>query len=449
MAADPPPQAARGSLFRQFPLPKEPEEELSGLRDGMNFGLFTKTATSPGQVTDMAIGPGEVLWIMVGGRVYYWKDDAFRQPEGDRLFAGLDVTRFFGGGDRGLYLTQPDERKSRGKLYRLADGRAELVTDFHYESTHGCPGLYVSKAGLLINWVSSFLSVYRHGKWTRHDAILSASGLSGFALVETGGKVYLLDGNVSYCVTADGHVEERRLEINIPQRDWMAPAVVPWGEDRVLVADSGQVLHACDLRTGRAVAVASLAEKWKHDIWQFRGSDCRQRPWACQWTYDGSAQTVYRITPAGELDRVGDCTGLYCNCWRPGPPNTVLTADGSYWLIANGRTLARCHGDRADVFGPAEGVPPGSLWFLIEGRGGKSYTSSDRAILMFDPAQPAFRLPEKSGHWESYQIVSCPPVRDSAGNIWAMLRDRPGRISRWDGQTWHDQKVPFPLSPVG
>ena len=67
----------------------------------------------------------------------------------------------------------PDERKSRGKLYRLADGRAEPVTDFHYESTFTCPNLYVSKAGLLVNWTSAFISVYRQGKWTRQEADLA------------------------------------------------------------------------------------------------------------------------------------------------------------------------------------------------------------------------------------------------------------------------------------
>ena len=98
--------------------------------------------------------------------------------------------------------------------------------------------------------------------------------------------------------------------------------------------------------------------------------------------------------------------------------------------------------------GPGSGIL-GPVGTLLEGRKGEIYATTAYGLFVYDPKRPPAPPPSGADRWDDYDLaLPVSPIRDSEGNLWMMLRDRPGEISCWDGHAWRHQKVPFDTSKI-
>jgi hypothetical protein len=400
-------------------------------------------------VSQAVFEPGNVLWILTPQGPFYWDGKAFVPPTGPRLQGGQHLASFFGGPDRGAYLSQRGERERQGKLYRLSDGQAWYVTDFYYDSSGCPPGIYVARSGAIYNWSQRSLAVYDNGEWHKNEVKL---GLRGVNVLDIGQLVYFHYGDRVYSLDPKGNLTEDILPPAMAQREGYEPVrAALWGEHCALFLHSGLPgLHAYDLAARKPVPLddANDALTGASPYSVYRAGD------GAVWiqAYDREKQRFpqYRLTPDGKLravERLGELTTSDFT-FGNGPGLVLAASDGSIWFALRNGCLARCTADRVRRFGWHEGVPCGWPQQLLQGPDGTVYHVSEVGIYAYNPNIPPTQLPPIFARWEPFDLASPPLRRDPKGGVWMFLADHPKEASSWDGEQWHHVAVPFDTSRV-
>ncbi len=474
-AAEPAIAAARTTNWRSIALPPDPAVRVVHPTSG-SIADQPRTSNGAGYA---ALDGGGVLWITSGFNAYYWDGEDFRKPQGADLDFRSYTQTIFGGNDRELYASQNSafsvisrsepgsakdphagqrsgEKEHEGTICRLRDGRAEPVSGFCYDYGHENPGVYVTKSGLLLNWCEKFIAVCIKGRWVRTEASLSARDTR---VVEVGDRVCLLYSNRLYVVAGDGKVTAhsnylddpaiavnntpgKSVETTVPS----TPDAVAWGTDRLLLLTPH--LAGYDLATGKPINVEPIQARVHPNNFAQLFSDGQGTVWIRVEEGPKPTESVfYRVTPEGEVRREAGTSSFAARAvYRRGNP--LKASDGSLWFVLAQGGVARYRDGRAEIMGPGSGIL-GPVGTLLEGRKGEIFATTAYGLFVYDPKRPPAPPPYGADRWDEYDLASpVSPIRDSEGNLWMMLRDRPGEISCWDGHAWRHQKVPFDTSKI-
>jgi len=406
-------------------------------------------------VSQMVMEPGGTVWILASGGLHYWDGNRFREPLSGRLIADGHIARLYGGEDRGAYVAQVATRENRGRLYRLSDGRAHYLTEFYYDLSFSEPGVYISKSGTVYNWGIRFLAVFSQGEWHRVEAKLGPATL----IFDTCDSVYFYYNEKLYSVNRGGNITAHDIPGSIkylPARTVTIPGTrrilgALWGDHKMVIFQSGgDAIYGFDLQTCQPVPTGNLDlvpdESKPYDIFAARDGSV----WILVRDWKTHEDFFYRMTPAGEVTRIEQSRHIHWEIERCRKlPHSVLNAsDGSIWFALPEGEIARYKGGKLRIFGWKDGMIAGSVRYLFEDPRGEIYAAGRAAIYVFHPGEAAAPIPAKFALWDEYGLASYAPIRDSFGQIWVLMRDRPGLFSCWDGSRWHHMMVPFDTSRV-
>ena len=393
---------------------------------------------------DLAVAQDGTLWIVASGYLYRWDGERFVAPSTGRLaLSSYYLSRLFGGGDRPLYASSRGSAKREGRLHRLADGGAELVTTFRYATSSQRPSLHAARSGAVLNWGSDFVAVYSGGQWQRTDARLGRRCI----VVEQGDAVHLFYQGTLY--TYDGKLSERSMVSALVAEQGSALGA-RLGDRTLLTAtpgDEGIRLYALpslrpDLAAASRAAVDALAVC---DVLGARDGSV----YLCVDEPDDGPRILHRVRPDGRVERLDATVGIE---WPTGRtwsyPRTVLSAsDGSLWLGLPYSGVVRVAGGALRQFTWRDGLGCAARC-LAEGAEGRIYVGGRRALYVFHPGEPPGPPPADVGLWQILDLASCYPIRDRDGNVWMLRKDQAGKLSRWDGEAWRHVAVPFDTSKV-
>ena len=389
---------------------------------------------------DMGVEPDGTLWVMADGGLFRWDGKAFVPPKTAKLRAIYYHDQLFGGGDRPLYATQ--RGGEAGSLHRIGGGDAQLVTDFRSDSVSDYPSVYVARSGALCNWGKDSLAVYAKGEWQRIEAALSRRRT---VILDAGDAVRFFYRGGLY--TYDGELSESmRVAAVLAEEGPTLGALL--GKDVLVTASPGaKGLRAHRLPVLTPVTLGAALDAVEiHDL--VRGADGSVLVYAADAA--GEGRVFHRVAADGTAERLAATAGIE---WEPARasayPHSVLSAsDGSLWLGLPRAGVARLRDGKLRLFTWLDGLACGTSRHLAEGQGGRIYAAGRRALYEFRPDEPAAPPPSGRELWQTFELASAYPIRDSAGNLWLLLRDRPGELSRWDGRAWRHTKVPFDTGKV-
>ena len=388
----------------------------------------------------MGVEPEGTLWAMADGGLFRWDGKAFVPPKTAKLRAIYYHDQLFGGGDRPLYATQ--RGGEAGRLYRIADGDAQLVTDFRSDSVSDYPSIYVAQSGALCNWGKEFLAVHAKGDWQRIEAALSRRRT---VVLDAGDAVHFFYRGALY--TYDGKLSESmRVAAVLAEEAPTLGALL--GRDVLVTASPGEKgLRAQRLPVLTPVALgAALGDVEIRDLVRVADGSVL----VCAAGAEGEGSVFHRVAADGTVERLAATAGIEWDSARASAcPHSVLSAsDGSLWLGLPRAGVARLKDGKLRLFTWLDGLACGTSHHLAEGQGGRIYAAGRGAIYEFRPDEPAGPPPSGRELWQTFELASASPIRDSAGNLWMLLRDRPGELSRWDGRAWRHTKVPFDTGKV-
>ncbi len=401
-----------------------------------------------GGVISIGIEPGGVLWVMAHNKLYYWDGEQFRKPVNVELDSGYYLARFWGGGKQRLYASQRSSVANKGKIYELTDGRAVYVTDFYYDAAHEYPGLYISESGRFFNWGRRFLAVYFDGKWKRFEVRLE----TGPIVLDMEKRVYFYHNKKLFWFDDDGIFNNRDIVSGleaVPGQQRVS--AVRWGKDRMLmIGYSSHKIHAYNLVTGEPVDIKSIREAiGKRQVYDlFSTSD--GEVWLLAHDRKLGNYVFFKISASGETKMIKKTARFGWDNTRCSQyPNSVLeTTDGALWFGTAREGIVRYKEDSLQRFGWEQGVSFGNIRYLLESENGKIYAASREGVFEFHAGGES-TVADWVRHWQEYRLGAAEPIRDSEGNIWMFLEERPGEISWWTGGRWDHVKVPFATSEVG
>ena len=268
------------------------------------YQLFSLPRPHGPRFFDMIVDEGGLPWVMTDTGVFYWTGTEFREPASGALTSGYYLAGFYGGPERGAYVTQNGQAPHEGLLYRLSDGAATLECTFYYDTTRAPPGLYVSSSGRIFNWGSRFLACRVDGEWNRIEANLSVERTLVFDLGE---EVYFGYDKSLYRADGEGQLEERDLPEGIfVQRRHGRVVGTRWGDRRAVVFNYGQPgLSAFDLSTGRLVDLSAPLAPYRDVRFYDAFSRRTGEVWLLGKDPEEFGDVFYRLFPA-----LGRWTGL-------------------------------------------------------------------------------------------------------------------------------------------
>ena len=161
-----------------------------------------------GGVSSIGFDRTNGLWVMSEGGCYFWDSEA-RQWSDRILGAGQYLTGLYGGGEAGLYATQPGREDHWGEVYRLESGQAEYVGAFYYDEAFRCPGFHVTRDGRFLNWGACGLRIFVGGEWIEWPADLPQTGPVVF---ETRDYVSLYFKGKLYAVDSKNRIVETKVD---------------------------------------------------------------------------------------------------------------------------------------------------------------------------------------------------------------------------------------------
>jgi outer membrane protein assembly factor BamB len=358
-------------------------------------GYWQKLPYIPGRAEythDIGLEPGDVLWVIAGTGIAYWDGQQFRRPVNTELGFGPSICRFVGGRDRGLYVVQRGSEEHWGKIYRLSDGRALYVADFHYDDAGSPPPLYVSRSGRLFNWAKDFVAFHTGEGWERSQAVTRPAHVRVF---DTGESVYFYCDHRLYGVDGDGRVTTRDVPVAFPddtasERAAMKGAL--WGRDKaILLKYGGKGIFGFELATGRPVDVSSvnqvLGDGRVYDLFRTRDGSV----WVLFIRHRLRGYVFCRITPEGNASLIESAARFGWDnhqFWQS--PQIVLSAsDGSLWFGRYHKGILRYKDDAFFEFDGSGGLSLSSCLCLLEDSRGRIYAQSSRGVYVFHSGQTA------------------------------------------------------------
>lgn len=394
-------------------------------------------------ISSAGLEPGGVLWITTS-TLLYWDGQFFRFPVNEEVLPLPRVMRLHGGPDRGLYAAQMGVNGNQGELYRLVDGEASYMADFEREVSRELPGLCVSKSGQLFNWGNSFLEAYVGGKWKRIEASLDQR----FTLVfDTGDKVHFYYNGNLYSADKGGNVQHRQIPAPIKMVPGQRSVYgTLWGENTMAIYEcGGSGFYVYCLDTGEP----AIPEKKGQYLGGYAVYDMFRSGDGSMWALVRNAESrrygFYRVTLENEAEYMSETEALGLEGNRRGLyPECVLNAsDGSVWFGLADLGIVRYRDRKMQDFGWKEGIGSAGFPWVFEDARGNIYAVSLQGVWRYSSGVAPGESPTWVQQWEEYRLAGCHPVRDSGGNIWMFLSDQPGKISRWDGNSWTHAEFPY------
>jgi len=397
-------------------------------------------------------------WVMARGNVYWWDGERWVQAkDGDGPYrSAYYLAGFHGGSDRGAYMSQQGPEEHQGFLFRLEAGRATKVADFYYDTSGARPGLYVSKSGDLFNFGARFVAVLQEGKWNAKEVRMDKHFFN-VSIADFGpeGPVVFVARQRGLATVWNG--EAFRTQIALPdlQGNKSNPiGACRWGKDRVLswrYASSG--LAAVEL-AGDGLKAADVGE-----ILEWVGADSTVYDgWAAP---DGSVWLLFRRRdePGRNLGHIladGACEELGVPAtsklgwdnqrFARYPDSALLARDGTLWLGTpqSGPGIASVRDGKVEIHDWRTGLKATSVNWLCESPDHTLFAAGrlTHKVYHWDPeAAPDRSLTQE---WEEIVDVSPHgPLADFSGCLWMIRQDQAGKVSKWDGESWHHLDVPF------
>lgn len=394
-------------------------------------------------ISSAGLEPGGVLWI-TSSALFYWDGQRFRLPVNEEILPLPPLWRFHGGADRELYVSGRGGDEHHGKLYRLSDGEALYAGDFEQEVTREHAGLYVSRSGQLFNWGNSFLATHVDGAWKRIEVLLDQKLTLVF---DTRQKVHFYYNGNLYSADKDGNVQHR--EIPAPIKSVLEQRSVYgtlWGENTMAIYESGgSGFYVYRLDTGEPAGPEKNGEYLGgyavYDMLRMGDGSL----WALVYNAESRRHGFYRVTPENQIEYMSETEawGWGANRYTTYPKSVLNASDGSFWFEAPGGGIVRYEDGKMEKSGWKEGIGSVGFHWLFEDPKGSIYAVSLEGVWRYSPGLAPGELPSWVQQWEEYRLPGCHPVRDSEGNIWMFLSDQPGKISRWDGNSWTHVEFPY------
>ncbi len=369
------------------------------------------------------VGPiaveGNTLWASGGNSVAYWTGSEWRVPADKLLKGGQYLTQFYGGGDRLLLFSQPGEKEHEGRLYRLTEGSAEYLTEFHYDGRTVPPYLGVTRAGDIYSVSTAGLRVFHDGQWNA-----TAEG--------TDRQVWVCDTDKAVCFYSPvkgklfrfdpkSGFSERNVAIAYEGKQPMV-RFAQWGADRALVLEAGKPGVKCfDLSSGKLCDAAevntaidklrprALRQMQDGSVWLSAFDPMTTRHQAFHIFPNGKCQP---LTKLNEIDWQRRLLGAF--------PERILEArDGALWIAGQNEVLTRVAGGRTTRFGSETGYSLAHCPHLVEDSQGIIYSANSGGIYVWSSAGTLAHLP--------------PPIVPSRPEAaWLYRRDKyPPLIAAW------------------
>ena len=425
-------------------------------------------------VADFAVGSDGIAWVAFAKRLCYWEDSQWHKIPGEFSLDPWQPQLYVSPTGR-VYLSQPAPEgyaKSRtppkphfGALYLLTDKHAEYVTEYYYDTPNFPARLFFDGKGRIWNWGDQFLAKFENGQWERVEASL---GLYTQVIEDAAGNVYFFGKALSYC--RDGRITANAKPLSFP---WEQESVrgYLWGTDKAFFFSPGNFgAVVIDLNTLNVSDVLHSEPLPRNVLWEAMGRRQRGGVGPRADTPSDIPLLAYSSLNDAFRDRQGDLWVLASNPrapgWRyievrvadnaveerletaaidwgsgmDGRHKPVLCAkDGTIYVggrrngvyLLRGGALTHVDWKQGLAISDTNWVyehPDGTIWFASRRTGIAVY--DPRGIPGTGPTSPF------QASWEEFPLVVGVVVQDFEGGLWCCLKDHPGKVSRWDGQTW-------------
>jgi hypothetical protein len=430
--------------------------------------------TKDTMVADFALGADGTPWAALArpqNTICYWQEGKWHKIPGEFSFDSYQTQLYVSPAGR-VYLRQvaPEGYARRstppkphfGALYLLQDKRAEYVTEYYYDIPHMPAQLFFDSKGRIWNWGNLFLAKFEDGQWERVEANL---GPYVQVIEDAQGNVYFFGSTLAYC--RNGQLTLNAQPPSFPWEQQQRLKCYLWGRDKAFfLAPSHPGAVVIDLNTFAALDVLHSEPLSQNALRELYAREYRrkERAWenvpvlarSSLWdafrdregnvwvlgsspTYRGfvyvkvcaADNRVEERTETAAIDRGGsmDSRPQPVLCARDGTICFGAKRDGVY-LYRQG-VLTHMDWKQGLAVNETNWIrehPDGAIWFA----------SRQMGIVVYDPhgvPGPGPTSPFQTS-WEEYPLATRMVVRDFQGRLWCCLRDKPEKVSCWNGQAW-------------
>ena len=419
------------------------------------------------RIKDIGIDGDGTLWVINDQSLLCLDGEKLVQPDTIAGEPNRSFDLFLGGGEGDLFAVRKARTvagggissysEPRGEILSLADRRAEVVTRFYYERTGSRPNVYRTDHGAFVCWGQRFVSIFHESKWQRIEV---SRGGSNIAFIEGKDRTDIFCG--TFLISVDGQGRFSRRELTGEPAPVSSPRGMTvgalWGETKAILLGLPNglggprtcALYFLDLERAAFFEVPAVQVAFADR----RICDVLPRPDGSVWILARSdspyCNQFFRVAVDGAVTPIDETFDLgWGNNTRRYTRNATLDArDGAFWLIAPDSGLLRIGPKGADRFDWRQGLAHGGYEHICEGRDGTVFASSDSGLVAVKPGAPPTPVPDWVGRWTEYRIAGGGMLRDSLGDVWLRLKDRPGEISRWDGRQFIHSTLPVAIDRV-
>lgn len=414
---------------------------------------------------DLKIDRSGFPWLLADNHVYFFNGQAFERVPREQLSSSRYTDKLFGGPDRGLYLTQADNRDFRGQIFRLDAGkekRFEEVTSFYYDTATWPSRVFVSQDGRLFNWGERFLAVFDGQTWKRIEAKFApVSSSNRPVIVDLGDNVYFYSSlsntvyqadDASVLSSTDGPDSiAKAIATNNRSDRRRRVTAMPWGESRVLLYfERPSELFAFDVKTNQTVELRQVNELESFRKLRVSKFGVRQdgSVWMFPWYRAQNDHFVWTLSPEGDIAKLkGDSMLDPHRDWRhthsANLPETKekdvvvgLKSDG-LTIVSEG--VSKHLGWRQGFTKTPKAISIGlnnDIW--VAG----SYVNGDVVRINWDNQPPA--IEPMFADWSDWELVPGSRVYQFGAEEIALFRaDQPHHLSRWKDGKWTHQRIPI------
>ena len=118
----------------------------------------------------------------------------------------------------------------------------------------------------------------------------------------------------------------------------------------------------------------------------------------------------------------------------------AFAKDGSVWMSTWGKGLVMYKDGLMRAWGWRDGLRIGSYDHVLVDGAGAVFAADRYGIYLYRPDGLPPALPPGYLLWTEVPVDRW-MLPDFKGGVWASLRDKPGRVSHWDGEQWADIEV--------
>jgi hypothetical protein len=433
-------------------------------------------------VADFALGADGTPWVALArpqDTICYWQEGKWHRLAGNFVIRKyMSGPRFYvsagkvylalnageGGPDR-----QSPAKQQYGSIYLLKDKRAEFVADYYCDLPRIVPRLFFDSKGRIWNWGDTFLEKFEDGRWDRVQATMNGDPQ---IVDDMNGNVYFFAKTLSYYRNG-----QFTLNARLPSFAWeqLALRCCLWGTDKVvLISGAGRGAMVFDLNTltfSDVLHSAPLPEEtvraWRRS--RSRGSedplqnqpplvrsrlgslfrDAQGNVWVLAYRENSRDRFYIRISATGDrVEEKPETAAIYADqMFTYYVPHAIRCAkDGTIYFggVLNGVYVY--HDGKLTHAGWQQGLAVNMANWVYEHPDGTVWFASRRTgIAVYDPCGVPGTDPTSPFQttWEQYALANEMVVQDFEGGLWCCLKDKPRKLSHWNGRVWEHFDVDF------